>query len=214
MTGHPPKLSLNFWIPLDSREVFLQLRQSLQQTRNDRGVLGWSVQFPLAISTSTNRFTILRTLYDVNEDSIPQIRSCILKMPGSWAWRQDDSHHHEILARLKGSTKSVISRYDYWFTFSADDLSLGLVVKEPKREGVWTYLSTRGDPGTPFLLLSSPGIDPFFSDLQPRIYFHPTLNIAVAKSHMHGLLGLIIWVFQPGKLPKASRAIQRQYYWL
>ncbi|KAF2103276.1 hypothetical protein NA57DRAFT_72251 [Rhizodiscina lignyota] len=72
----------DFQCPIDSNEIYIQMKQSLHQDVIIGQRTGWKIQFPTAIGPNLRKFVVLRTMYSLEEspkDSKLRVKSAILE---------------------------------------------------------------------------------------------------------------------------------------
>ncbi|EWY97489.1 hypothetical protein FOYG_02324 [Fusarium oxysporum NRRL 32931] len=76
-TEEQPTRAISLVIKINAQEVLIQCKQSAWEDRNKSPASPWSLQFPLAISSSGRYFCILRTVYEVSQ---PESQHCQPKL--------------------------------------------------------------------------------------------------------------------------------------
>jgi hypothetical protein len=72
-TEEQPTRTLSLVIKINAQEVLIQCKQSAWESRNTFTASPWSLQFPLAISSTGRYFCILRTVYEIYQ---PESQHC------------------------------------------------------------------------------------------------------------------------------------------
>ncbi|WXC42265.1 hypothetical protein QX201_002045 [Fusarium graminearum] len=72
-TEEQPTRTFSLFIKIKAQEILMQCKQSACEDHSKSSASAWSLQFPLAISSSGRYFCILRTVYEISQ---PESRHC------------------------------------------------------------------------------------------------------------------------------------------
>ena len=157
----------------------MQLLQSLWHDNTMRNSGAWKVQFPLAISSSLHRFSVLRSVVSLSQvkgDSAVDVRS--IKLPlGSDSQSESYWDSTQYVVNHKDRIACAVP-YTYWVKFSTDGSRIFFIdpktvaaysIKEGKSLEVHLESSTKTPRKTENNLLRT--TDALFHPLKPLLSF-------------------------------------------
>ncbi|ORY05553.1 hypothetical protein BCR34DRAFT_604476 [Clohesyomyces aquaticus] len=197
-----PSKIVNLDIPLDSSEVRLQMRQSGWSEKSlNRGYANDStemkLQFPLSISPDVRSFTILRSVFMLDEMTglDLELRSAIITMDFNQRLFTNWMNASDNTSLDEGSTRDLLYEYLYWTYFSPDGRFLFFIDNEFAEPSVIAVFEIRKADVLSISLLSSQTIDVTgFNERNSgfSVSFHPTKPLVtfVVADTLH------LWAFR------------------